>query len=214
MAREGALRYPVIAVNDAMSKYFFDNRYGTGQSTIDGSCAPPTSCLPASCSRWRVTAGAGAASRCARAAWAPRSWSRDRRTARPRARMDGYRVMPLEEAVRIAISSSRNGRQERRRCAPPGGDEKRLRARKCGSLQRRDQHRRAGALARQKTAPRANVEEYHLRDGRTLRLLAKGGCSISPPPRDIRRGDGHELRQPGAVREHFVKNPAARRGGA
>ena len=36
MAAEGALRYPVIAVNDAMSKHFFDNRYGTGQSTIDG----------------------------------------------------------------------------------------------------------------------------------------------------------------------------------
>jgi len=36
MAREGALRYPMIAVNDARSKFLFDNRYGTGQSTIDG----------------------------------------------------------------------------------------------------------------------------------------------------------------------------------
>ena len=36
MAREGKLRYPIIAVNDAYSKYLFDNRYGTGQSTIDG----------------------------------------------------------------------------------------------------------------------------------------------------------------------------------
>jgi adenosylhomocysteinase len=36
MAREGALRYPIIAVNDAMTKHFFDNRYGTGQSTLDG----------------------------------------------------------------------------------------------------------------------------------------------------------------------------------
>lgn len=36
MEREGVLRYPVIAVNDAMTKHFFDNRYGTGQSTIDG----------------------------------------------------------------------------------------------------------------------------------------------------------------------------------
>lgn len=36
MAAEGALRFPVIAVNDAMTKHFFDNRYGTGQSTIDG----------------------------------------------------------------------------------------------------------------------------------------------------------------------------------
>ncbi|HWB95806.1 MAG TPA: adenosylhomocysteinase, partial [Bryobacteraceae bacterium] len=36
MAREGALRYPVVAVNDALTKHLFDNRYGTGQSTIDG----------------------------------------------------------------------------------------------------------------------------------------------------------------------------------
>jgi adenosylhomocysteinase len=36
MAKDGALKYPVIAVNDAMTKHFFDNRYGTGQSTIDG----------------------------------------------------------------------------------------------------------------------------------------------------------------------------------
>lgn len=36
MANEGALAYPVIAVNDAATKYLFDNRYGTGQSTIDG----------------------------------------------------------------------------------------------------------------------------------------------------------------------------------
>lgn len=36
MAKEGVLRYPIIAVNDAQTKHFFDNRYGTGQSTIDG----------------------------------------------------------------------------------------------------------------------------------------------------------------------------------
>ena len=36
MQKEGVLRYPIIAVNDAMTKHFFDNRYGTGQSTIDG----------------------------------------------------------------------------------------------------------------------------------------------------------------------------------
>src|SRR5262245_18153833 len=36
MARDGVLKFPVIAVNDAQTKHFFDNRYGTGQSTIDG----------------------------------------------------------------------------------------------------------------------------------------------------------------------------------
>ncbi|KKK97981.1 hypothetical protein LCGC14_2647330, partial [marine sediment metagenome] len=36
MAAEGVLQYPIVAVNDAMTKHLFDNRYGTGQSTIDG----------------------------------------------------------------------------------------------------------------------------------------------------------------------------------
>ncbi len=36
MAREGVLRYPIVAVNDALTKHLFDNRYGTGQSTLDG----------------------------------------------------------------------------------------------------------------------------------------------------------------------------------
>jgi adenosylhomocysteinase len=36
MAKDGVLRYPIIAVNDALTKHFFDNRYGTGQSTMDG----------------------------------------------------------------------------------------------------------------------------------------------------------------------------------
>ena len=36
MAKDGMLAFPVMAVNDAMTKHFFDNRYGTGQSTLDG----------------------------------------------------------------------------------------------------------------------------------------------------------------------------------
>ncbi len=36
MAADKALNYPIIAINDAMTKHFFDNRYGTGQSTLDG----------------------------------------------------------------------------------------------------------------------------------------------------------------------------------
>ena len=36
MERDGALRIPVVSVNDAATKHLFDNRYGTGQSTIDG----------------------------------------------------------------------------------------------------------------------------------------------------------------------------------
>ena len=36
MAKSGALRFPILAVNEAQTKHLFDNRYGTGQSTIDG----------------------------------------------------------------------------------------------------------------------------------------------------------------------------------
>jgi len=41
MAADGALQFPVIAVNNSKTKHFFDNRYGTGQSTIDGVLRPP-----------------------------------------------------------------------------------------------------------------------------------------------------------------------------
>jgi adenosylhomocysteinase (EC 3.3.1.1) len=43
MERDGKLMYPIIAVNDSYTKYLFDNRYGTGQSTWDGSLGQPTS---------------------------------------------------------------------------------------------------------------------------------------------------------------------------
>ena len=45
MEKDGTLKFPTVAVNDAMCKHFFDNRYGTGQSTLDGvirATAPPT----------------------------------------------------------------------------------------------------------------------------------------------------------------------------
>ncbi len=47
MAKEGVLAYPIIAVNDALTKHLFDNRYGTGQSTSTESSARPTCCSPA-----------------------------------------------------------------------------------------------------------------------------------------------------------------------
>ena len=62
---DGKLGFPVVAVNEARTKHLFDNRYGTGQSTIDGSSAPRTSCSPAARSSSPATAGAAAAWRCA-----------------------------------------------------------------------------------------------------------------------------------------------------
>jgi adenosylhomocysteinase len=73
MARDGALEIPVVAVNDAQCKHLFDNRYGTGQSTIDGIIRA-TNVLLAGRTWWsRATAGAGGL-RCGPAGSARTSW--------------------------------------------------------------------------------------------------------------------------------------------
>jgi adenosylhomocysteinase len=102
MAHDGALKYPVIAVNDAMTKHFFDNRYGTGQSTIDGIIRATNRLLAGSIF---VVAGYG---------WCGRGVAKraDGHGARVivtevdplkalEAIMDGFQVMPLIEAAPI-----------------------------------------------------------------------------------------------------------------
>ena len=71
MERAGALKFPVVAVNDAATKHLFDNRYGTGQSSIDGISVQQTCCWRARRLWWPATAGAGGASRRVHAAWVP-----------------------------------------------------------------------------------------------------------------------------------------------
>jgi adenosylhomocysteinase len=101
MAKDGALRIPVIAVNDADTKHLFDNRYGTGQSTMDG-IVRATNALVAG--RTVVVAGYG---------WCGRGFaSRARGLGADvvvteidpikaiEATMDGYRVMPMAKAAR------------------------------------------------------------------------------------------------------------------
>jgi adenosylhomocysteinase len=68
LERDGKLGFPVIAVNEAKTKHLFDNRYGTGQSTIDGIIRATNSCLRGAPSWSLATAGAAAASRCGRRA--------------------------------------------------------------------------------------------------------------------------------------------------
>ena len=102
MAADGALEFPVIAVNDAMTKHFFDNRYGTGQSTIDG-IVRATNVLLAG--KNFVVAGYG---------WCGRGLAMRARGMGANvivtevdplpaleAVMDGYRVMPMMEAAPI-----------------------------------------------------------------------------------------------------------------
>lgn len=102
MAKEGMLRYPVIAINDALTKHLFDNRYGTGQSTIDG-IVRATNVLLAGMSvvvagyGW---CGRGVASR-ARGLGANVIVCEIDPTKALEALMDGYRVMPMTEAATI-----------------------------------------------------------------------------------------------------------------
>jgi adenosylhomocysteinase len=103
MAEQGVLKYPIIAVNEAQTKHFFDNRYGTGQSTIDGILRATNILLAG---RTFVVAGFG---------WCGRGLAMRARgmganvvvtevdpTRALEAVMEGYRVMPMIEAARIA----------------------------------------------------------------------------------------------------------------
>ena len=103
MASEGVLRYPIIAVNDARTKHFFDNRYGTGQSTLDG-IVRATNLLIAGTTvvvagyGW---CGRGVASRARGLGGSVIVTEVDPLKALE-AVMDGFRVMPMQEAVQEA----------------------------------------------------------------------------------------------------------------
>src|ERR1700674_2487257 len=102
MAKDGMLKYPVIAVNDAETKHFFDNRYGTGQSTIDGIIRA-TNLLIAGL---RVVVagygwcGKGVAMR-AKGPGADVIVTEINAVRAIEAVMDGFRVMPMAEAAKI-----------------------------------------------------------------------------------------------------------------
>jgi adenosylhomocysteinase len=102
MAREGALRYPILAVNDAKTKHLFDNRYGTGQSTIDGILRATNRLLAGS--RFIVLGygwcGRGVASR-ARGMGAHVAITEIDPLPALEAVMDGFEVIPAAEAARI-----------------------------------------------------------------------------------------------------------------
>ena len=100
MAAEDVLRYPVVAVNDAKTKHMFDNRYGTGQSTIDGILRATNRLLAGACF---VVCGYGWCGRglAARAAGmgAHVVVTEVDPVRALEAVMDGYRVMPIEAAA-------------------------------------------------------------------------------------------------------------------
>jgi len=102
LAKQGKLRYPIIAVNDALTKHLFDNRYGTGQSTIDGIIRATNKLLAGSCF---VVCGYG---------WCGRGVAMRAKGLGARvivievdalkgieATMDGFDVMPIKDAAKI-----------------------------------------------------------------------------------------------------------------
>lgn len=102
MAKDGALKFPVIAVNDAMTKNLFDNRYGTGQSTVDGIIRATDILLAG---KTVVVAGygwcgKGFAMRC-KGMGANVIVTEVNPIRALEAAMDGYRVMPMAEAAKI-----------------------------------------------------------------------------------------------------------------
>jgi adenosylhomocysteinase len=102
MAEQGVLRFPIISVNDANTKHFFDNRYGTGQSTIDGILRATNRLIAGTvfviCGYgW---CGRGVAMR-AKGMGADVIVTEVDPLRALEAVMDGYRVMPIAEAARI-----------------------------------------------------------------------------------------------------------------
>ncbi|MBI3393529.1 MAG: adenosylhomocysteinase [Nitrospirae bacterium] len=102
MAERGVLKFPVIAVNDAMTKHFFDNRYGTGQSTIDGILRATNRLLAGTtfvvcgygwCGRGVAMRAHGMGANVVIVEVDP--------LRALEAVMDGYRVMPIAQAARI-----------------------------------------------------------------------------------------------------------------
>ena len=176
MQKDGVLPYPVIAVNNALTKHMFDNRYGTGQSTLDGIIRA-TNVLFAG--RTVVVVGygwcgRGAASRAAGMGAHVVVTEVDPRKALE-AVMDGYRVMPMEEAAKLGdifITVTGNYHVI---------DEHHFKLMKDGAIVCNSGHFNdelnldcLPRISKGKTEPRAFVEQYELQDGRKICILADG----------------------------------------
>ncbi|MBV8162708.1 MAG: adenosylhomocysteinase [Candidatus Eremiobacteraeota bacterium] len=177
MEKERVIAYPIIAVNDALTKHLFDNRYGTGQSTIDGIIRA-TNVLFAG--KTVVVAGYGWCGRGiaqrARGLGAQVIVTEINPTKALEAAMDGYGVMPMAEAARrgdIFITVTGNAKVLR---------EEHFLAMKSCALVANSGHFNVEidieALERlaegEKSRPREFVEQYRLGDDRTISLLGEG----------------------------------------
>lgn len=176
MAKDGVLRYPMIAVNDALTKYLFDNRYGTGQSTIDGILRATNRLFAGSvfvisgygwCGRGVAMRAKGAGSRVIITETDP--------LKALEAVMDGYEVLPMQRAAAIGDFF----------CTVTGDikviREEHYLAMKDGAILCNSGHFNVEldleALARLSTQTRQirdSVQEYKLRNGKSLFVLGEG----------------------------------------
>ena len=176
MAADHALEFPIIAVNDAMTKHFFDNRYGTGQSTIDGIIRATNILLAG---KTFVVAGYG---------WCGRGLANRARgmganvivtevdpLVALEAVMDGFRVMPMSEAapigdIFVTLTGDLNVI-----------DRHHFEVMKDGALVANSGHFNVEInipaleeMAVAKRLVRPFVEAYELADGRVIHLLGEG----------------------------------------
>jgi adenosylhomocysteinase len=176
MAADGALAFPVMAVNDAMTKHFFDNRYGTGQSTIDGIIRATNVLLAG---RTFIVAGYG---------WCGRGLAMRARGIGSNvivteidplkaleAVMDGFRVMPMLEAAPIGDIF----------CTVTGDinviDKKHFEVMKDGAIVANSGHFNVEInipalekMAKEIKRVRPFVDQYILADGRQIHILGEG----------------------------------------
>jgi adenosylhomocysteinase len=176
MAEQGKLGYPIVAVNDARTKHLFDNRFGTGQSTIDGIIRATNLLLAG-----RVVVicgygmcGRGVAAR-ARGLGAQVVVTEVSPTSALEAAMEGYRVMPLREAARVGdifVTVTGDTSVVRR---------EHIEVMKDGAVLANSGHfdveidkEALEELAVSKRRLREVVDEFRMPDGRRIHLLAEG----------------------------------------
>ena len=176
MAKEGVLQYPIVAVNDADTKHLFDNRYGTGQSTIDGIIRATNFLLAGS--KFVVAGygwcGRGLASR-ARGAGAEVIVTEIDPTKALEAVMDGFRVMSMDEAAKLGdvfctVTGNKNVLAKQH-----------FEAMKDGAIISNSGHFNVEIdipslekMSGSQRTTRTFVEEYTMKDGRRINLLGEG----------------------------------------
>jgi len=176
MAADGALKYPVIAVNDTPTKRMFDNVYGTGQSTIDGLLRATNVMIAG---RDFVVCGYGycgsGVARRARGMGARVLVVEVDPLRALKAAMDGFEVLPLKEAAKkgdIFITATGNKRVIRK---------EHIEVMKDGAILANSGHFNVEislpdlkSLAKRKRKIRSDVDEYTLKNNKKIYLLAEG----------------------------------------